>query len=243
MPDIDLAATVLFASESAGGAGVSHNLDWLRDTLSSNNPGVTVLGSIGADLKPAIGVPVVDPWSVDVMPADGVDDMQAGLMSNFLQIQQINGFLDVSCMTALGDWRCTHTYQLVLDHITAAHFVKQDMTDNLLSAIYGPVAFHAGVTSAFADLEAAGIPFFGPNCGDHETLTNSPLHYSHTLRLRRWNAVAGVPFGPIRRRVSYNQALWNFYLHHPAPRPEDFAYSGKIDVFGGGDHIWLSSCP
>lgn len=243
MYDLDDAWEVLIAGESAGGGGVLNNLDWIASELKH----APVHGSIGASHQPPIGVPG-DAWFLDQRPPiNNISDIQEGSEVRIQQVDRINGFLDESCVAALGitdKWQCQQLSSTE-QHLATPHFVKQDMSDPLISGPWLPGNYQAGLLEDYTAWIAAQQPrFFAPNCGHHASL-NAQEYFDHRLQL--FETPIGLPIGPMIEELNYDEALRRFIDSSATGR---FIYDGKV-VFrfipGPPARIaratWMSDCP
>jgi hypothetical protein len=222
MNDLDDAELVVVAGESAGGSGVMHNLDWISAELDWTE----VLGSIGASHKPPIGV-AGDAWFLDGLgPVNGVSDLEEGAVNMYAQRQLIDGFLDESCVTALGidAWQC-QMLSSTEPHLETLHFIKQDMSDPIVSDLWANVAdYQAGIKQDYNAWRSSGAPpFFAPNCTHHESL-NGGAYYSHKLQL--FEAPLNQPLGAMLDELDYDEALHRFV--DSGGTGTTFAYDGLI---------------
>lgn len=241
--DISNAEIVLVAGESAGGGGVMLNLDFIAATLMAVNPNVQVFGSISANHKPTIATPA-DSWWQDA-DVNFIDDVEDGLISRWPQLQQINGFVDLSCLATGATYECTHLPSL-LPSITTAFHLRQDMSDPMVSSAYASLPplpppfplnpFQDGIMTDYGNwIAAANPPFFAPNCGQHAVLTG-PAYFNHVLEQR--NFVGGVVGAIVFDTVSYDEALFRFVA--PGQTPEQI-YHGLTGVTPAGNgYVWVT---
>ncbi len=175
MPDLDDADEVLLAGASAGGAGVTHNLDRLRDALRATNTKCT------GGTCPLVFRGLTDsrfpPSYLDLDFSQSTLCTSFGLCSAeaYLKAEQSSGQgrlwrprLDQSCidlLTPLGsDWRCYDLPYVVRNHLTTPFFVRMGLTDALQasSAIeakfglpgQGPFTLASYALKVRADLQA-----------------------------------------------------------------------------------------
>jgi hypothetical protein len=200
MPDLDEATEVVFAGASAGGGGVTFNLDWLSETLRASNPDVFVSGLIDSTFGP-------DLTTLDFSKSVYCEVERTCTPEAFLNRGRVaqdtlwKAATEASCdaaHVASGQgWRCASDTFVMLNHLTTPFFVRQGLADGLISDVYvkGELR-HAGQTMdlrAFGGLvrehmrtfptlgqtalEGASIAMapgaFGPACSKHETLRSN----------------------------------------------------------------------
>ncbi|HSP80548.1 MAG TPA: pectin acetylesterase-family hydrolase, partial [Myxococcaceae bacterium] len=181
MPDLDTASVVIVSGDSAGGGGVRHHIDKIRDRLMFFNPGVSVYAFIDAGVGPALYDPALS-WSNSPYNdyLDMMDSEKEPTVRGFWRAD--DSALDQSCLNLAPDpLYCLDTVYTLENHITTPFAVRQDLTDPL------PMPRLVGEWKLFADSEAfarasadqlvilrtAGIEprpdasVFGPNCGKH----------------------------------------------------------------------------
>ncbi|GMU63793.1 MAG: hypothetical protein AMXMBFR36_00670 [Acidobacteriota bacterium] len=216
LPDLDHAELVLVAGVSAGGGGVRHHLDRLRDELVARIPKVEVRGIVDAGVPPALDRPALD-WSDPYSPGDYAHHLATTVEPVVRSFWgAADTALDASCLdpawTADHELVGTHpqvcydtTYTL-LQHVTTPVFVRQDIDDFLGKQRYvdwslypsndefwaeqfDQLSTHAGYSPAAGGLEApdAAPGIYGPNCGLHVALTADPGFFRHRV------TVAGAP--------------------------------------------------
>jgi len=204
MPDLDEATEVILAGASAGGGGVVRSLDRVAATLAETHCAgcepLVVRGLV--DSSHGASTEALD-WSTTVQCTE------TGLCSYEAQMQQEfttgghgiwGARMDQSCLdwhaeNAPGtEYQCADVGHVLENHVTTPFFVRQGLTDSLLSgnmieAMFtvpgeGPITLQsfARLTRnqllALADLpttaeegaliSAPGV--FGPKCSKHETL-------------------------------------------------------------------------
>jgi hypothetical protein len=208
MPDLDDATEVVFAGASAGGGGVTFNLDWLSETLRAENPDVFVSGLIDSTFGPELS-------TLDFSKSVFCELERTCTPEAFLNRGRVaqdtlwRAATEVSCdaaHVAAGEgWRCASDTFVMLNHLTTPFFVRQGLADGLISDVYvkGELR-HAGETMdlrAFGGLvrehmrtfpnlaqtarEGAAITLapgaFGPACSKHETLRSNDDTYAVTV--------------------------------------------------------------
>jgi hypothetical protein len=208
LPDLDEATEVVLAGASAGGGGTTFNLDWLRSELRVHNPAVEVLGLVDSTFGPDL---------VGLDYTQGTACSQMGLCSDsaFLGygLQAQEGLWRVapeeSCSVhhAQDDagWMCASDTHVILHHLTTPFFVRQGLSDGLISDPYveGKLKVDgqeftlatfgrevAGQLERFPTLAAtaeegaslARAPGgYGPLCPKHETLRSTPDTFNVTI--------------------------------------------------------------
>lgn len=143
MPDLDDAAYVVFAGASAGGAGVTNNLDRIAGVLRDHNTAcqgggscpLVVEGLIDSIFKPTYeGLNLED---TDACQKAGACTFEAVLRLLQLGTDFWGGVGDESCETwhaaHSGDgWRCTETAHVISHHLTTPFFLRMGLADQLL---------------------------------------------------------------------------------------------------------------
>ena len=201
LPDLDVASEVVLAGASAGGGGTAFNLDWLQQELRAHNPDVQVLGLIDSTFGPDL---------IGLDYAQGPACTQMGLCSDAaylgygLQAQvglwQVAPEESCSAHHAQDDagWKCASDTHVILHHLTTPFFVRQGLSDGLISdpyvegglrvdgqpftlGIFGREVSEQldGFSSLAATAEEGGAVTqapggFGPLCPKHETLRSTP---------------------------------------------------------------------
>jgi hypothetical protein len=202
LSDLDEAEELIFAGASAGGAGVSFNLDSLTSTLKATNPNITVLGLIDSKFAP-------EGYDLDYSASTLCPDAQTctaeeygtydyGLQQNFWRATQ-----EASCETFHANdgekWKCASDTHILLNHISTPFFVRQGLSDVIISeglvdtdvrmpngADYDQLNFRAQVRNHFLNdfpgmmtqsEEATTLTEspggFAPICSKHETLRST----------------------------------------------------------------------
>jgi hypothetical protein len=213
LPDLDEATEVVLAGASAGGAGTTYNLDWLRATLRQHNATVEVLGLVDSILGPEM---------IGLDFSQGSTCSQLGLCTDaqYLGVG-LQGQLGLwraapeeSCSAAHPQelWKCASNTHVLTDHVTTPFFVRQGLSDGLISEPYVQGGLRIGgqpftlalfgrtvaeQLEAFAQLAStseegsalAKTPGgYGPLCPKHETLRSTPDIFSVTI-----SPTAGTP--------------------------------------------------
>jgi hypothetical protein len=208
MPDLDDASEVVFAGASAGGGGVTFNLDWLSETLRATNPEVELSGLIDSTFGPDLTVlgfeksTYCQEWRTCTAEAF----LKRGRVAQDTLWQAApEASCDASHAASGGGWKCASDTFVMLNHLTTPFFVRQGLADGLISEVYVKGGLqHAGepmdlrvfgglVRSSFeafpqlpaTALEGASIAkapgAFGPACPKHETLRSSRDTFGVTI--------------------------------------------------------------
>ena len=225
--------TIVLAGDSAGGGGVSQNLDWLAElpgwgaTPNGVDRGIT-LGVAGSTLQPPFahddatvawytGPVTVQEWDMSInalvdVDLDGNGNPDTDAREADVPLRRpvyeslIDAFIDQSCLAANTDptaadpnqrhWLCYRSAWLFPSgEIATPMLVKQDLTDSVVGGLVP--AFDEGTRAQMLDLPAHH-PYFGPQCGHHETL-------SHGRNFKRDRVLDGLG-----RDVSYHTAIAEF---------------------------------
>ena len=162
------ADTIVLAGLSAGGFGVSANLDWLAESY----PDKLVLGVIDAMLYPSLGYfadPVVQQGIEQGLQLQFVEDYGAWL-----------GFVDASCALQRGDdepWRCLDVGHIYFSHLQTPFFLNFDLQDDVISPFYTDLGatgedFGDAAQASLRDLAAqrSDVSVRGQSCGHHANL-------------------------------------------------------------------------
>jgi hypothetical protein len=208
LPDLDQATEVVLAGASAGGGGTTFSLDWLREELRANNPGVEVLGLIDSTFGPDL---------VGLDYTQGTACTQLGLCTDAaylgygLQAQAglWKAAPEQSCSARHlmdgAEWKCASDTHVVLHHLTTPFFVRQGLSDGLISDPYvegqlrvGGQVFTLGLFGREVAAQLERFPTlastaeeggaltrapggFGPLCPKHETLRSTPDTFNVTI--------------------------------------------------------------
>jgi hypothetical protein len=208
LPDLDEASEVVLAGASAGGGGTTFSLDWLRGELRASNPGVEVLGLIDSTFGPDL---------VGLDYTQGTACSQLGLCSDAAylgygleaQAGLWRAAPDESCSAQhLQDgtaWKCASDTHVVLHHLTTPFFVRQGLSDGLISDPYvegqlrlGGQLFTLGLFGRQVAAQLEQFPTlastaeegsaltkppggFGPLCPKHETLRSTADTFNVTI--------------------------------------------------------------
>jgi hypothetical protein len=145
LPDLDDADEVLLAGPSAGGAGVTNNLDRLGEVLRANNTKCTgatcplvYRGLIDSIFHPSLLDLEFSQTSacVDFGACTAEAVLRAGQTSREGKLWKPR--YDQSCfdlLTPLGtDWRCYDGTYVLRNHLTTPFFVRMGLTDSLISS-------------------------------------------------------------------------------------------------------------
>jgi hypothetical protein len=208
MPDLDNATEVVFAGASAGGGGVTFNLDWLAAELASHNPGVFVSGLIDSTFGPDLTG--LDFTNSVYCTTRGLCSAEAFLGSGReAQDTLWRAVPEESCDAAHGAsgelWRCASDTFVMLQHLTTPFFVRQGLSDGLISEVYveggvrregvpidlrafgGLVREHLREFATLPETALEGDSMtvapggFGPACSKHETLRSNPDTFEVTI--------------------------------------------------------------
>lgn len=144
MPDLDEAEEVLLAGASAGGGGVTNNLDRLREALRASNT------RCNAQSCPLVFRGLIDshfgPSYLDLDFSRSVYCEQYGgctpeavltytkTQGQGLLHQPLQDQSCVSLLSPLGtDWKCFDDTYVIRNHLTTPFFLRMGLTDSLLS--------------------------------------------------------------------------------------------------------------
>lgn len=204
LPDLDDADAVVFAGASAGGTGVTHNADRVRELLEAHNPDVPFFAIIDSTFGP-------DRAALDWTATPHCTDL--GLCSYEDVMRADTGALsgrqtDASCATWHADnapetaWLCNDSDHIHRHHMTSPFLMRMGLTDSLIAGNYVEAGFAvpgrgAMTVELFAELVRADLlalpasdpeePFarppavYGPRCPDHETLSNNAGTFGTTV--------------------------------------------------------------
>ena len=208
VPDLDSAEELIFAGASAGGGGVTFNLDWLKETLSSSNSKIEVYGLIDSTFSPN---PIGLDYTVSNYCLDAGICTDEALMRFADDAQKTfwKAPPEASCerlRSASADtWKCASDTFVMLNHLTTPFFVRQGLNDGLISEPYVengvrldgvPFTMELFVAAVRDDLHALhNIPstspeaadmtvapgVFGPRCPKHETLRSNDDTFRTTI--------------------------------------------------------------
>lgn len=166
MPDLDDATEVVIAGDSAGGAGVIHNLDLIASLLRANHVGCdggascppTVHGLIDAVVGPDQSR--LD-WSQAVGADAGLATWAALLDAQSRSPARAGSRGDSSCAAFHLDGgtgsACEDISHVVRHHVTTPFFVRMALLDSLISNNYAESGARDPVLGPFVDNDA-GIP-------------------------------------------------------------------------------------
>jgi len=136
MPDLDDAQEVILAGASAGGGGVTFNLDALTASLRVVNPAVTVLGLIDSTFGPegydpdySISTQCV---SIGICSPEESGNYGLGVQRDFWKAIP-EGSCESYHATDGALWKCAFDTHVVLNHLTTPFFVRQGLTDSVVS--------------------------------------------------------------------------------------------------------------
>lgn len=144
LPDLNDASEIILAGESAGGGGMRHHLDRLREDViepAATDPNLVVSGLIDAGMAPDLGGATIT-WGAAGAPTSYADFLLSEsepVLRGFWEAD--DSALDQSCLDPV--WTAWHnlagghpqvcgdiTYTL-FNHITTPVFVRQDINDPL----------------------------------------------------------------------------------------------------------------
>ncbi len=163
MPDLDDAVEVLLEGDSAGGAGVINNLDWVSAELKRTHAGCDggaacppeVVGLIDAVTGPELR-------RLDFSTSAGAD---AGVVTydQYVAVTSrspaVSGRGDESCAQwHMGDAGvCSDLTHVIRHHLTTPYFVRMALFDRLISSNYDEFGVRDPVLGPF-DYTDAGVP-------------------------------------------------------------------------------------
>ncbi len=149
LPDLDSASEIILAGESAGGGGLRHHLDRLREVViepNATDPNLVVRGLIDAGMPPHLGGATIQ-WGAAGAPlsyADYLLNENEPIVRGFWEAD--DSALDQSCLDAAwAPWHnltgghpqvCGDTTYTLSNHITTPVFVRQDINDTLAKQKY-----------------------------------------------------------------------------------------------------------
>ncbi len=208
MPDLDDATEVVFAGASAGGGGVTFNLDWLGESLREHNADVALSGLIDSTFGPDLTV-------LDFEKSLYCEEIRTCTAEAFLQRGKVaqdtlwKAAPEASCEASHGAtggaWKCASDTFVMLNHLTTPFFVRQGLSDGLISDVYVKGGLRSGGEvidlRVFGELVRASFEAFpqlpqtaiegaayakapgayGPACPKHETLRSTPDTFSVTI--------------------------------------------------------------
>ena len=210
LPDLDDATEVILAGASAGGGGVTFNLDALAASLKAQNPNLTVLGLIDSTFGPE-GDDL--DYSASTLCAESLICSPEALGAYGKEIQRSlwNAVEEASCeayhATDGQSWKCAFDTHVILNHLTTPFFVRQGLSDEVVSdglvntgvlilgQDYELLDFGQQVRTQFnSDLaklttlaeESASITVapggYAPLCSKHETLRSTADSHFVTIQ-------------------------------------------------------------
>jgi hypothetical protein len=215
VPSLADASGVLLTGSSAGARGAEMHADWLADLLAPNGTEVAAwfdanLPIVHEDLGED-AAPVLEAFDRDVRWPEVYED-------------RYGMFLDASCAAyhdATERWRCGYSEHVVLHHVTTPYFVRQDLADPVIGALYlaqgASVAemaaawaltldrvHEAPATGEEGHLMATAPGVYAPNCGQHVGLNDEAWFseatvedddgalYTHRGAFLTWLAGSGI---------------------------------------------------
>jgi hypothetical protein len=208
MADLDDATEVVFAGASAGGGGVTFNLDWLAETLRATNPEVFVSGLIDSTFGPDLTA--LDFSQSTFCEAEGTCTVEAFLTRGRVAQDTLwratpEETCDAAHVSNGEGWRCASDTFVMLNHLTTPFFVRQGLADGLISDVYvegglryggqpmdlrafgGLVRDHLRTFPTLAETALEGTALtkapgaFGPACSKHETLRSNGDTFAVTI--------------------------------------------------------------
>jgi hypothetical protein len=219
LPSLRTADEIVLMGESAGGGGLRHHLDRLRERLVNEVYGQPrIVGLIDAGNPPAFWGPAIT-WGAPTAPTSYQDyllNVSEPVVRTFWGVD--DSALDASCLdpafaaahVADGGSHpqvCYDTTYTLFNHITTPFFVRQDINDTLAREKYalwqlfpnvpsywtaqrGLLASLVGFAGRLEPLAVApGV--FGPNCGEHVSIHTNHF-FGQAIRLP--GGVAGTTF-------------------------------------------------
>ena len=150
LPNLQNASEILLAGESAGGGGLRHHLDRLREDMlqpAVADPEVKIRGLIDAGVAPGMWDPAIS-WADPYSPGDYRDHLLTVVEPPVRNFWGVNdSALDQSCLDPMyapdhdADGShpqvCYDTTYTLLNHITTPVFVRMDINDPLAKRPYG----------------------------------------------------------------------------------------------------------
>jgi len=203
LPALSTAEEVVLAGESAGGGGLRHHVDRLRDFILTQAPGARVAALVDAGATPGLWDPAIN-WAASPW-ADYPDYLNTQVASSLAFWGVNSSALDASCQApafaaahnAVGvhPTICGDTTYTLLEHITTPFFLRMDIADPLGDDRYVDYAFyssgeayHAALFNQLSALSASagGLePFvvaprvYGPYCGQHVAVLTANGFFAH----------------------------------------------------------------
>jgi hypothetical protein len=204
MPDLDDAVEVVLAGASAGGGGVVRSLDRIAATIATEHcatcPPVVVRGLV--DSSYGVSVATLDFSTSTLCTGGGVCSYEQLMRQETTTGGHAiwSARMDESCVEwhrtnkPGTEWDCGDTGHVLANHLTTPFFVRQGLSDSLISGnlvesmftvpeggLITPMSFATLTRTqllALADVatlaeEGAAVPVpgvFGPLCSKHETL-------------------------------------------------------------------------
>lgn len=180
MPSLQEATDVVLTGTSAGAGGVTHHLDWTASLFDSAQ--TNVYGVIDAGSRP-YPEDLADP-----IVRDNINAFEAARSATGYY-QNINPFLDQSCLAHFDIETCRKGTWIHHNHLTTPFFIRMDMGDRLLMRNFQELGGEAlDIATAtqtrltllpnvsLTAVEADAITFtpgvYGPACGQHVGLTS-----------------------------------------------------------------------
>ena len=207
MPSLLTAEEIVLAGESAGGGGLRHHLDSIRQwLLTQMAPETRIVGVIDAGVPPALSGAAIDWTSLASPPVDYTDYLLTALEPRAHGFWGANASaIDQSCLNpawaaahnAVGSHPeiCLDTTYTLFEHITTPVFVRQDINDTLardrytlwdllpnLPTFWSEQFLQTNALPAFAGLEPPVVArgAFGPKCNQHVSMLSDDF-FRHTI--------------------------------------------------------------
>ena len=193
LPPLQGAMQIVLAGSSAGGVGVRHHLDSLKQQLQQTSPNAVIAGVIDAGLPPVLWGPGIN-WANTPTPNYANHLVQTVLPMHAFRGTD-NSALNQDCLNPLNaaqhvadggvyPLNCYDATYTVLKHIATPFFISMDLNDFLPRSKYisrgflnTPQDFISATQQQMLDLATMGtlqVPnpgVFAPKCNDHVRLT------------------------------------------------------------------------
>lgn len=172
LPALQDGDQLLLTGSSAGGTGVTFNLDWVADRLRPS--GVNVRGVIDAALAPRTQ------HLLDLLPADAVDEVARALAASAQSsydrvVNQRSGILDESCVSVAADpVDCADRANLQLNHITTPFMVFANLADSNLSRSYNQAGVPDTVYAEAIYRTLSDLPLLPTLAAEGAEMTRAP---------------------------------------------------------------------
>ncbi len=219
LPSLLSAEEIVLVGESAGGNGLRHHADRIRNwLLGQMAPETRIVAVVDAGAPVALYDPAItwgNPLAVPGAPADYTDFLQNWATPRIRTFWGAdNSALDASCLdpawaaahNAIGSHPdiCLDTTYTLFEHITTPLFLRQDLSDPLSLPRYADWALVPDLPTfqALQYAQSTAVPshigleaplaargVFGPKCDRHVSIQNDTF-FTHTTR----PAAAGLSF-------------------------------------------------